>query len=54
MTGATVALVAAGLAVTVVAGPLYALADSAATDLVARTPYISAVFAQSTDDRVAR
>ena len=54
MTGATVALVTAGLAVTVVAGPLYALADSAATDLVARTPYISAVFAQSTDDRVAR
>jgi multicomponent Na+:H+ antiporter subunit D len=54
MTGATVALVTVGLALTVVAGPLYALADSAAVDLTARTPYISAVFAQSVDHRVAR
>ncbi len=54
MTGATVALVTVGVALTVVAGPLYTLADSAAADLTARTPYISAVFAQSVDTRVAR
>jgi multicomponent Na+:H+ antiporter subunit D len=54
MTGATVALVTVGLALTVVAGPLYTLVDSAAADLTARTPYISAVFAQSVDHRVAR
>jgi multicomponent Na+:H+ antiporter subunit D len=54
MTGATVALVTVGLALTVLAGPLYALTDAAAVDLTARTPYISAVFAQSVDTRVAR
>ena len=54
MTGATVALVTVGVALSVVAGPLYGLADSAAADLTARTPYVSAVFAQSVDDRVAR
>ncbi|MHC1562065.1 Na+/H+ antiporter subunit D [Actinomycetospora sp. C-140] len=54
MAGATGALVALGLALTVVAGPLYAVADQAADDLVSRTPYISAVFAQTVDDRVAR
>ncbi|GAA4809116.1 hypothetical protein GCM10023200_53570 [Actinomycetospora chlora] len=54
MAGATGALVALGLALTVVAGPLYDVADQAADDLVARTPYISAVFAQTVDDRVAR
>ncbi len=54
MTGATVALVTVGVALTVVAGPLYSLTDRAAADLTARTPYISAVFAQSVDTRVAR
>jgi multicomponent Na+:H+ antiporter subunit D len=54
MAGATGALVALGLMLTVVAGPLYAIADQAADDLVARTPYVQAVFAQTVDDRVAR
>jgi multicomponent Na+:H+ antiporter subunit D len=54
MAGATAALVALGLAITVFAGPLYAVADQAADDLVARTPYVQAVFAQTVDDRVAR
>jgi multicomponent Na+:H+ antiporter subunit D len=54
MAGATGALVALGLLLTVVAGPLYAIADQAADDLVARTPYVQAVFAQTVDDRVAR
>lgn len=54
MAGATGALVALGLALTFLAGPLYDVADQAADDLVARTPYVSAVFAQTVDDRVAR
>ena len=54
MAGATAALVTLGLAITVFAGPLYAVADQAAADLVARTPYVQAVFAQTVDDRVAR
>ncbi|MDF2976743.1 MAG: Na(+) antiporter subunit [Actinomycetospora sp.] len=54
MAGATAALVTLGLAITVFAGPLYAIADQAADDLVARTPYVQAVFAQTVDDRVAR
>jgi multicomponent Na+:H+ antiporter subunit D len=53
MTAATAGLVTVGLALTVVAGPLYTLTDRAAADLVARTPYISAVFAQTVDTRVA-
>ncbi|WMY78375.1 Na+/H+ antiporter subunit D [Citricoccus sp. I39-566] len=39
----TVGLVALGLAFTVWAGPLYAFSDRAATDMLARTPYIEAV-----------
>ena len=54
MAGATAALVVLGLSLTVAAGPLYAVADQASDDLVARTPYIQAVFAQTVDDRVAR
>ena len=54
MTAATAALVVLGLSLTVAAGPLYAVADQASDDLVARTPYIQAVFAQTVDDRVAR
>lgn len=39
----TIGLVALGLAFTVFAGPLYAFSDRAATDMLARTPYIEAV-----------
>ncbi|MFG3704980.1 Na+/H+ antiporter subunit D [Micromonospora sp. NPDC047670] len=43
MVGATVALVALGLALTVVAGPLFDVTADAAGDLRARTPYIRSV-----------
>ena len=39
----TVALVTVGVALTVVAGPLFNFADEAATDMIHRTPYIQAV-----------
>jgi multicomponent Na+:H+ antiporter subunit D len=54
MAGATGALVVLGLSLTVFAGPVYAVARSGADALVARTPYIEAVFAQTVDERVAR
>lgn len=54
MTAATATLVALGLALTVVAGPLYGIADRAAQDLVARTPYLSAVYSQTVDPGVGR
>jgi multicomponent Na+:H+ antiporter subunit D len=54
MAGATAALVVLGLSLTVFAGPVYAVARSGADALVARTPYIDAVFAQTVDERVAR
>jgi len=44
MVGATAALVAAGLALTVFGGPLYGYTDRAAVDLRERAPYIEAVF----------
>jgi multicomponent Na+:H+ antiporter subunit D len=44
MVGATAAMVAVTVGLTAVAGPLYAVADRAAGDLLDRTPYISAVF----------
>ncbi|SCG68165.1 multisubunit sodium/proton antiporter, MrpD subunit [Micromonospora echinaurantiaca] len=43
MVGATVALVALGLAMTVVAGPLFRVTADAAVDLRQRTPYVRAV-----------
>ncbi|MFB9234419.1 Na+/H+ antiporter subunit D [Plantactinospora siamensis] len=43
MLGATVALVALGLAFTVIAGPLYRVAGDAAAELRQRTPYVEAV-----------
>ena len=43
MVGATVSLVTMSLAITVVAGPLFALTDRAAHDLLERSPYISTV-----------
>ncbi|HWS38380.1 MAG TPA: Na+/H+ antiporter subunit D [Actinoplanes sp.] len=39
----TAALVIAGAALTLAAGPLYALSDNVAGDLLARTPYVEAV-----------
>ncbi|MEV1333921.1 Na+/H+ antiporter subunit D [Micromonospora costi] len=44
MVGATVALVALGLALTVAAGPLFDVTADAAADLRERTPYVRAVF----------
>ncbi len=44
MVGATAALVALTVALTGLAGPLYGLADRAATDLLDRTPYLTSVF----------
>ena len=39
----TIALVTVGVALTVVAGPLFDFADEAADDMIHRTPYIQAV-----------
>ncbi|MGQ0573540.1 MAG: Na+/H+ antiporter subunit D [Pseudonocardia sp.] len=47
MVGATAALIAAGLAITVAAGPLQALTERAATDVVERTVYVEAVLGGS-------
>lgn len=44
MVGATAALVALGIAITLVAGPLFAYSTNAAEDLRQRNPYIEAVF----------
>ncbi|GAA3735569.1 multicomponent Na+:H+ antiporter subunit D [Spinactinospora alkalitolerans] len=44
MVGATTALVVMGLAFTVLAGPLIGYSDRAAAELIARTPYVEAVF----------
>ncbi len=44
MVGATAALVVLSVALTLVAGPLYDLADRAAGDLRDRTPYLEAVY----------
>ena len=43
MLGAAVVAVVAGLTITVVAGPLYALSERAADDLLARDTYVTAV-----------
>jgi multicomponent Na+:H+ antiporter subunit D len=44
MLAPTAVLVVVGVGLSVVAGPLYGITDRAAADLLARTPYISAVF----------
>jgi multicomponent Na+:H+ antiporter subunit D len=44
MVGSTAAMVVVTVALTVVAGPLYGVAERAAEDLRDRTPYISSVF----------
>ncbi len=46
MVGPTALLVAFGLSLTLIAGPLYAYTERAARDLTARTPYINAVFSE--------
>jgi multicomponent Na+:H+ antiporter subunit D len=46
MVGATATLVALTVALTGLAGPLYGLADRAATDLLERTPYVASVFGE--------
>jgi multicomponent Na+:H+ antiporter subunit D len=43
MVGSTMAMVALGVALTVLAGPLFAVSAQAATDLLGRTAYVSAV-----------
>jgi len=43
MVGATSAMVAVTVALTALAGPLYAITDQAADDLLDRAPYIAAV-----------
>ena len=49
MTAATVVVVGLSLALLVFAGPLYDLAERAATDLLNPQRYIDAVLASSTD-----
>ncbi|SEK41366.1 multisubunit sodium/proton antiporter, MrpD subunit [Blastococcus sp. DSM 46786] len=44
--GATAGLVTVSVALTFLAGPLYALADRAAIDLLNRTPYVEAVYGE--------
>ncbi|WDZ87558.1 Na+/H+ antiporter subunit D [Micromonospora cathayae] len=44
MVGSTIALVASGVVLTLVAGPLWAVTADAASDLHLRTPYVRAVF----------
>ena len=46
MVGSTAAMVVVTVALTVIAGPLYGVAERAADDLVDRSPYISAVFGE--------
>lgn len=48
MVGSTAGLVVLGVALTVFAGPLFALSDRAARDMLDRTPYIQAVLGEAT------
>jgi multicomponent Na+:H+ antiporter subunit D len=48
MLGATMAMVAVTVALTVIAGPLYAYTDRAAADLRDRTPYLESVLGEGT------
>ncbi|GAA2039707.1 Na+/H+ antiporter subunit D [Yaniella flava] len=50
----TIALVTVGVALTVVAGPLYDFADKAANDLIHRTPYIEAVLGEEAAQEAQR
>ena len=49
----TAALVVMTLAFTVLAGPLFDLADAAATDMLDRTPYIASVLDEAAAERAA-
>jgi len=49
----TTALVGLTLVFTVAAGPLFALADEAATDMLDRSPYIAAVLDDAAAERAA-
>jgi multicomponent Na+:H+ antiporter subunit D len=49
MVGATAAMVVVTVGLTVLAGPLYGVADRAADDLLQRTPYVTAVFGGGED-----
>jgi multicomponent Na+:H+ antiporter subunit D len=46
MVGATAAMVTVTVALTALAGPLYGITDRAATDLLDRGPYLTAVFGE--------
>lgn len=48
MLAATTALVVAGAALTLIAGPLYDFSDATAAELLARTPYVHAVLSGGT------
>ena len=50
----TIALVTVGVALTVVAGPLYDFADKAANDMIHRTPYIEAVLGEEAAQEAQR
>jgi multicomponent Na+:H+ antiporter subunit D len=49
MVGATAAMVAVTVSLTVLAGPLYSVTEQAARDLLDRTPYVEAVFGDGQD-----
>ena len=49
MVGATAVMVVVTVGLTVIAGPLYGVAERAAEDLLDRTPYVSAVFGDGED-----
>ncbi|NWN88115.1 MAG: Na+/H+ antiporter subunit D [Micrococcaceae bacterium] len=50
----TIALLTVGVALTVVAGPLYDFADKAANDMIHRTPYIEAVLGEEAAQEAQR
>ncbi|WP_026529332.1 Na+/H+ antiporter subunit D [Haematomicrobium sanguinis] len=52
MVGPTIALVGAGLAFTVLAGPIFQASEHAAADMLERTPYIEAVLNPSNLDEL--
>ena len=49
MVGSTLGLVVLGVALTVFAGPLFALSDQAAQDMLDRSAYVQAVLGEDTD-----
>ncbi|WP_028280340.1 Na+/H+ antiporter subunit D [Arthrobacter sp. H5] len=48
MVGPTIGLVAMGVSLTLLAGPLFSLSDQAAQEMLERTPYIDAVLGEGT------